>query len=110
MTTKSLLIVGALALGSLSVAGAKSYDILLDGPTRVGSTQLKPGQYKVKVDGSQVVFTDATSEKSVTAAAKIASNDKKFEHTTVQTNSQNGVDNLQEIDLGGSTTKLQFDE
>ena len=32
-----------------------------------------------------------------------------FDQTVVQTTSQNGMDNLKEIDLGGSTTKLEFE-
>lgn len=109
MTTKSVLTLGAMALFTLGIASAKSYDIRLDNPTTVGSTQLKAGQYKVKVNGSQAVFMDANSSKSYTAAVKTTTNTTKFDQTVVQTTSQNGMDNLKEIDLGGSTTKLEFE-
>ena len=110
MTMKSLLTVGALTLASLSIASAKSYDIMLDGPTKVGNTELKAGQYKVKVEGSQVVFMDAQSAKTWTAPVKTQTSDRKFDRTTVQTTNQSGSDSLREIDLGGSTTRLQFGE
>jgi hypothetical protein len=109
MTTKSVLTLGAMALFTLGIASAKSYDIRLDNTTTVGSTQLKAGQYRVKVNGSQAVFMDANSSKSYTAAVKTGTSTTKFDQTTVQTTSQNGVDNLKEIDLGGSTTKLEFE-
>jgi hypothetical protein len=109
MTTKSVLTLGAMALFSLGIASAKSYDIRLDNPTTVGSTQLKAGQYRVKVNGSQAVFMDANSSKSYTAAVKTGTSTTKFDQTVVQTTNQNGMDNLKEIDLGGSTTKLEFE-
>ncbi len=109
MTTKSVLTLGAMALFTLGIASAKSYDIRLDNTTTVGSTQLKAGEYKVKVNGSQAIFMDANSSKSYTAAVKTGTSTTKFDQTTVQTTNQNGVDSLKEIDLGGSTTKLEFE-
>jgi hypothetical protein len=109
MTTKSVLTLGAMALFTLGIASAKSYDIRLDNNTTVGSTQLKAGEYKVKVNGSQATFIDANTSKSYTAAVKTETNTTKFDQTTVQTTNQNGTDSLKEIDLGGSTTKLEFE-
>ena len=110
MTMKSLLITGAVALASLGIASAKSYDIHLGATVSVGTTQLKAGAYQVKVNGSQATFTDANTSKSVTAPVKTATGDKKFDQTVVLPQNQNGVDTLHEIDLGGSTTRLQFGE
>src|ERR1700692_4528431 len=110
MTTKPVFIIGALALASLNIASAKTYDIRLDGATKVGNTELKAGQYKVKVDGSQVVFTDTENLKSFTAPVKIENSDRKFDETMTTTQNQNGTASLREIDLGGSTTKLEFGE
>ena len=63
MTAKSFLIVGALSLASLGIASAKSYDIVLSDPTMAGTTQLQPGEYKLKVEGTQAVFTDVQNRK-----------------------------------------------
>lgn len=108
MSGKSLLFVGALALSSIGIASAKSYDIVLDQTTQAGSTELKAGRYAVKVDGTQATFKDKDSSKSYTAPVTVANSDTKFDQTTVQTNSQNGTVAIKEIDLGGSKTKLQF--
>lgn len=108
MTTKSLLIVGALTLSSLGVASAKSFDIIFTAPSKAGNTELKPGEYKLKVDGSQAVFSDAQSGKSFTVPVKVENASTKFDHTMVNTTNQNGMDNIQSIDLAGSTTKLEF--
>jgi hypothetical protein len=107
MTAKSLFIVGALTLSSLGIASAKSYDITLNAPTKAGATELKPGDYKLKVEGSQAVFTDAQNAKSVTSVpVKVENSDKKFNYTSVESTNQNGMDQINAIDLGGSNTRL----
>lgn len=108
MTTKSLLIVGALGLAGLSIASAKSYDIILNDATMAGSTQLQPGEYKLKVEGSQAVFTDVQSSKSWTAPVKVQTADRKFGQTVVETSHQGDMAHIDAIDLAGSNTKLAF--
>jgi hypothetical protein len=101
---------GVVALASLSIASAKSYEIKLDNPTRIGGAELKAGDYHVKVEGSNVVFTNADSSKSFTAPAKIEQGGQKFDQTMVLTHNSNGVDSLAEIDLGGSATRVEFQQ
>ncbi|HTB19341.1 MAG TPA: hypothetical protein VK708_14575 [Bryobacteraceae bacterium] len=109
MNGKSLLMVGALALASLGIASAKTYDIILEHPANAGTNQLKAGEYKVKVEGSQAVFTDARNGKSsISVPVKIENGDKKFGDTTLETDDQTGVSNIREIDLGGSNTRLML--
>jgi len=108
MTAKSLLILGALGIASLGIASAKSYDITLSQPAMAGNTELKPGVYKVKVEGAQAVFTDVQSSKSWTAPVKIENSDKRFDTTRVETTNQGEMDHINAIDLAGSNTKLEF--
>jgi hypothetical protein len=108
MTAKSLLIIGALGLASIGIASAKSYDIRLDSPAMAGSTELKAGDYKLKVEGSQAVFTDVQSSKSWTAAVKVATGDRKFGDTVVESTQQGEMAHINAIDLAGSNTKLEF--
>ena len=66
------MIFGALTSFSLvGIASAKSYDITLDKPAMLGSTELKPGEYKVKIEGAEAVFTDARSAKSFSVPVKV---------------------------------------
>lgn len=108
MTTKSLLMIGVLGLTSLGIASAKSYDIILTAPAKAGNMELKPGEYKLKVEGSQAVFTDVESAKTFAAPVKIDNSGRKFNATTVETSKTGDMDMIQAIDLGGSNTKLQF--
>ena len=106
MTAKSLLIVSALGLSSLAFAGTKSYDIILNSPAKAGNNELKPGEYKLKVEGGQAVFSQDSKTWSV--PVKIENASQKFTHTTVESSTLGDMDTIQAIDLAGSTTKIEF--
>jgi len=108
MTKKSLLLLGVLAMSILSIASAKSYTITFASPTMVGSSQLAAGDYTLKVDGSNAVFTNVDSNKSVTAPVKIENVAKKYNVTSVETTMNGDAQHIDDIQLGGSTTKLNF--
>jgi hypothetical protein len=111
MTTKSILRItslGVLGLAGLGIATAKSYDITLVTPTMAGSTELKPGDYKLKVEGTEAVFTDVQTSKSWKAPVKIENGNQKFDDTRIESSNQGEMAHIQAIDLGGSTTKLEF--
>jgi hypothetical protein len=110
MTIKSLLIAGTLALASLSIASAKSYDIVLSSTTKVANMQLKAGEYRVKLEGTNAIFTEVESGKSFTAPAKVETNAKKFSLTAVDTATKAGAERIEAIELGGTTTKIEFSE
>ncbi len=111
MTMKSLLVTtlsfAALALPVL--AGTRSYEFSLTSPTTVGSEVLKPGDYKVKVDGTQATFRAEQTGKTVTVPVKVEHNSQKYDQTTVQSNNRDGKDRIFEIHLGGSDTKLELE-
>ena len=68
MSVRSLIIVSTLALSSVVLA--KSYDITIIATVKAGDVELKPGQYKLKIENGQAVFTDS-HDKSVTVPAKV---------------------------------------
>lgn len=103
-----LLMIGALALSTLSLASAKTYDIMLTQAAKAGSVQLAAGEYRLKVEGDNAIFTNVDSNKKVTVPVKIQSTEKKFQVTAVDTNDANGSNQVESIELGGSTTKLGF--
>ncbi|HMD70832.1 MAG TPA: hypothetical protein VKF41_05780 [Bryobacteraceae bacterium] len=110
MTIKSLLLSGTLAIASLSIASAKRYDIRLTSPTKVANIALKAGEYTLKLEGANAIFTDVESGKTYTAPAKIEKAAKKFDVTAVETDKKADVEHIQSIDLGGTTTKIEFSE
>ena len=105
---KNSLVLGVvLSLSSLCFAGSKSYDVIFSSPATVGGVQLKAGEYKVKVDGTNAVFTDKNF-KSVTAPVKVETGTKKFQYTAVDASKDGSVDKVNAIEFGGSTTRLEF--
>jgi len=106
MKLKSLIAIGVF---SLSILSAKSYEIILDSAAKAGNLDLKAGKYNVNLDASKVRFTDVISGKSVETTAKIVSADKKFDSTTIDTKQVNGATQINEIDLGGTKTMVQFE-
>ena len=108
MTKRSLLLLGVLAMLSLPIASAKSYTISFTGPTVAGSAQLPAGEYTLKVEGSNAVFTNVNNDKSVTAPVKIENVDKKYDVTSVETIDRGDARHITDIQLGGSTIKLDF--
>jgi hypothetical protein len=105
---KKLFTVGILAVCSLTIANAKSYELTLSGVTKVGSIELKPGQYTLKVNGSNAIFTNEETAKQFTTPVKVENTDKKFDTTQVNASKDGGTDVVKDIELGGSKTKLDF--
>jgi hypothetical protein len=101
-------IVSILVFSCLSLASAKSYDITLTSPTKAGSVELKAGQYRLKIEGTNATFVDADSGKSFTTPVKVETSDKKFDQTSVDTTKGSGTDVLKDIEFGGSKTKIEF--
>lgn len=94
------------ALG-LSVAfAASSYRVTLYKATTVNGTQLKPGDYKLQLDGDKVVLKQGktTVETNVT----VQTGTQKFDMTSVSYNGDK-ADQIEEIRLAGTGTKLLFD-
>jgi hypothetical protein len=105
---KSLLCIGVLSLSTLSIASAKSYGLLLSAPTKAGTVQLMPGSYKLKVEGSNAIFTEQQTLHSFTVPVKIQNGTKKYSSTQIDTAKQGDMDQIQTIELEGSTTQLAF--
>ena len=108
MKTRTLLLTGALSLFTLSVASAKTYDILLSSPTKAGNLQLKAGEYRLNLNGSKAIFTDVNTAKSFTTEVKVENSDTKFSDTKIDSSTEGSTSVIKDIELGGSKTKIDF--
>jgi hypothetical protein len=108
MKKKLSLLAGVFVLATLAFASAKTYTVSLTHPSKAGSTQLTAGEYKLKVDGANAVFTDLRTSKSVTVPVKIETGEKKFPFTAVDSTQDGATERINSIQLGGSTTKIDF--
>jgi hypothetical protein len=105
---KSILLVGVLALSTLSLVSAKTYEITLSSPSKVGNMQLAAGAYKLTFDGNKAIFTNRDTDKQVTADVKVDTVEKKYEVTSIDSTKSGDVEQINAIELGGSKTKLEF--
>jgi hypothetical protein len=88
-----------LALGIMSAA---SYKLTLTDPAWVGTTQLKPGEYKVEMKGEMAVFQ--AGKQSVEAPAVEEKGDKKYSYTSFES-----VDSkISEIHVGGTNVTIKL--
>ena len=100
--------VAVLLLVAGLIASAKTYTFSVDRVTQLGTAELKPGEYKVKVDGTQAVVVDRTGHQ-IETTAKVEPADHKFMATAVTISTQDGGATILAIDLGGSSTRVVFE-
>ena len=91
---------------ALVFASAASYSVTLFQPSMVSGTELKPGEYKLTIDGGKATITKG--KEKVEAAVKMETADSKFTSTSVRYSDQGGKMKVQEIRLGGTTTRVVF--
>ncbi len=87
-----------------SLASAATYKVKIADPVVVNGKELKPGDYKVEVTDTTAVLRngkDATEVK-----VKVESNQRKYDSDAVRFTTDGGKNNLEEIHIGGTKTKL----
>lgn len=95
----------ALAAG-LAFAGT-SYRVNLYRPTVINGTELQAGEVKVDIHDNKASFKQGKT--TAEASVKVENGTRKFPSTTVGYGSDANASELQEIRLGGTSTKLLFD-
>ncbi len=98
--TTRLVCFSLLTLGIASAADP--YNVTVLDAVQVGKTELKPGDYKVEMQGDKAVFT--IGKKTVVVPATLSKGEQPFASTVFI--SQHSK--LKEIDLGGTQDKIVF--
>ena len=93
-------------IGISAVYAASSYQVTLYKPTTINGTQLKQGPIKVELQGDKVVIKQGKT--SVESSVTVQNGERKFDASSV-TYSAGAADQVEEIRLGGTATKLLFD-
>ena len=94
------------ALGISAAYAASSYQVTLYKATTINGTQLKAGDVKLELQGDKVVIKQGKT--SVESNVTVQNGDRKFDASSVTYNGD-ATNQVQEIRLGGTTTKLLFD-
>jgi hypothetical protein len=93
---------------SLFVASAaeNTYKFTLQSPAMINGTALKPGDYKVSVEGDKAILK--MGKTVVEAPAKLETSDHKFVTTSVDLEGTDAKARISEIHVGGTKTKIVF--
>jgi hypothetical protein len=105
MKTKIVLF---LALAGLSFAATKKYDVTFAAPAVLGPMEVESGHYKLTFDGSKVTLVSESTGKSFETTATVQTLGKKFDETTVESKKDGAKILVDEIQLGGTKTALDF--
>ena len=94
-----------MAIGISVAYAASSYHVTLSKPTTVNGTELKPGEYKLELQGDKAILKQGKTEVETNVTVENAS--QKFNLTAV---GYKGEDQrvLEEIRVGGTTLKVLF--
>jgi hypothetical protein len=104
--TRFMLTFAIIALGIASAA-PKTLHMTLGETAWVGGTELQPGDYKIEMQGDKATLI--LGKKQIEVPAKMELNDKKFDTTLVVIDAAGSSrPALQEIDFGGTTTRIVF--
>lgn len=87
-------------------ASAATYNVTLFQPSLVAGKELKPGDYKLILEDGKAIIEKG--KERVEATVKVEQGPSKFSSTSVRYTEENGKLKIQEIRLGGTTTKLVF--
>jgi hypothetical protein len=97
----------AFAILALAVASAKTFSVTLFQASTVAGKELKPGDYRLRLDGNKAVITNGNQ--SAASQVKVETGDSKYSSTSVRYANAEGKFRIQEIRLGGTKMKLVFD-
>ena len=102
MTKKIMLTFATAAL--MVASAAEKHNITIFQPSVVNGTVLKPGDYRLELDGEKMTLSKG--KEKVEAAVKTETADNKFSSTSIRYANADGKYKVQEIRLGGTNRKL----
>jgi hypothetical protein len=100
-------LVVAFVLFTVALAwAASSYNVNLSKPAIVNGSEIKAGTYKLELDGNKAMLEHGKTR--VEADVSVENGAEKFPGTSVCCLGDDGKYRLQEIRIGGTTSKVTF--
>jgi hypothetical protein len=89
-------------------APGSSFRVVLSQPSVVKGAELKAGEYRVNLGAEKVTFTSGRT--AVDASVKVETANEKYSATSVRYTTDAGKAVISEIRIGGTTTRLVFNQ
>jgi hypothetical protein len=96
----------AVAFGGTVPVPGGNYRITLTQPSVVKGVELLPGEYRLSITADKITLNNG--KQNVESVVKVETMEKKFESTAIRYNSEAGKQQIVEIRIGGTKTKLSF--
>ena len=103
--TKLVLTFATVAL-TVASAAENTYHFTLQEPASLNGTQLKPGSYKLEIEGDKAIVKSGKT--IVESPARLETVEHKYTLTTVDLDSINNKPRISEIHVGGTKTRIVF--
>jgi hypothetical protein len=97
---------GFTTLALVVASAATDYKLTLLQPMMIAGTELKPGDYKIAMKDNKVVVK--SGKNVVEVDGKLETTNEKFSTTAVRYTNADGKMKIQEIRLGGTNSKIVF--
>jgi hypothetical protein len=94
-------------LGLAVASAASNYRVTFFQPSIVAGTELKPGVYKIELKDNKALISKG--KQSVEAPVRAETADTEYSGTSVRYKNGDGKYRVEEIRLGGTTTKIIFE-
>ena len=91
---------------ALLASAAPVYKVTLTEPAVIAGSVVKPGDYRIVVNGDKATLT--TGKTSLEVPVKVETGNQKFQYTSVESRTEAGKNLLDDIHVGGTTTTLVF--
>ena len=111
MKTKMTCVAVLLLSGFLATTASaeETYRISIPSDSKIGVAELRAGDYRVAVGAPKIVFKELKTGKLTELEAKVENVEKKFPNTEIHSKKVDGVSQISEIRIGGSTTIITFE-
>ena len=91
---------------ALSAFAAPVYKVTINEDAVVGGSAIKAGDYRIEVNGDKATLK--AGKTSIEVPVKIENSNEKFQYTSVECVTNGGKTVLEDIRVGGTSTKLVF--
>jgi hypothetical protein len=99
-------IIGFATFALAIASAATTYRVNLLQPSVIGGQELKAGEYKIELSEDKAVVKNGNA--SAESAVKVETSDSKFSSTSVRYINDGGKMKVQEIRVGGTNTRIVF--